>query len=145
MQSLGRFSLYDYSELRVALEEIAVLCSCHAVEEGLTQRGMFCLQALGHFSLYDYREPRAVPEELKGAFSVVVADPPYLVRPCILQKHPHLQWIMSSDRTEPARTCSLAAQGKPGCKDSENVCDETQSQTYMTMVRDMKGICNHAL
>ncbi len=41
-----------------------------------------CLQALGNFSLYDYREPRAVPEELKEAFSVVVADPPYLVNSC---------------------------------------------------------------
>lgn len=39
---------------------------------------LLLLQALGHFSLYDYREPRAVPEDLKGAFSVVVADPPYL-------------------------------------------------------------------
>lgn len=37
------------------------------------------VQALGNFSLYDYREPQAVPEELKGAFNVVVADPPYLV------------------------------------------------------------------
>ncbi len=36
-------------------------------------------QALGNFALYDYREPTAVPEDLKGAFNVVVADPPYLV------------------------------------------------------------------
>ena len=36
-------------------------------------------QALGNFCLYDYREPQAVPQELKGAFNVVVADPPYLV------------------------------------------------------------------
>ena len=45
-------------------------------------KSLASLQALGHFSLYDYREPRAVPEELKGAFSVVVADPPYLVNSC---------------------------------------------------------------
>lgn len=38
-------------------------------------------QTLGNFSLYDYREPRAVSEDLKGAFRVVVADPPYLVGP----------------------------------------------------------------
>ena len=37
-------------------------------------------QALGCFSAYDYREPRAVLPELHGAFDVVVADPPYLVR-----------------------------------------------------------------
>lgn len=37
-------------------------------------------QVLGDFSLYDYNEPLVVPEELKGAFEVVVADPPYLVR-----------------------------------------------------------------
>ena len=38
------------------------------------------MQTLGNFSLYDYRKPHAVPDELKGAFNVVVADPPYLVR-----------------------------------------------------------------
>ena len=37
-------------------------------------------QALGCFTQYDYREPRAVAPELHGAFDVVVADPPYLVR-----------------------------------------------------------------
>jgi len=37
-------------------------------------------RALGPFSLYDYREPCAVAPELHHAFSVVVADPPYLVR-----------------------------------------------------------------
>ena len=37
-------------------------------------------QALGCFSQYDYREPHAVGPELHGAFDVVVADPPYLVR-----------------------------------------------------------------
>ncbi len=37
------------------------------------------MQALGNFSLYDYRKPHAVPDELKSVFSVVVADPPYLV------------------------------------------------------------------
>ena len=41
---------------------------------------VWCMQTLGNFSLYDYRKPHAVPDELKGAFSVVVADPPYLVR-----------------------------------------------------------------
>ena len=50
---------------------------------------LLLLQALGHFSLYDYREPRAVPEELKGAFSVVVADPPYLVSPSLLHNKEH--------------------------------------------------------
>jgi len=36
-------------------------------------------QVLGDFSLYDYNKPLVVPEKLKGAFEVVVADPPYLV------------------------------------------------------------------
>ncbi|CAK0783943.1 hypothetical protein CVIRNUC_007146 [Coccomyxa viridis] len=40
-------------------------------------------EALGNFALYDYREPRAVPEDLKGAFRVVVADPPYLSEECL--------------------------------------------------------------
>ena len=51
-------------------------------------------QALGCFSQYDYCEPRDIPLELHGAFDVVVADPPYLVRasadagrrPCDLQQ-----------------------------------------------------------
>ncbi|BDA47781.1 EEF1A lysine methyltransferase 1 [Coccomyxa sp. Obi] len=40
-------------------------------------------ETLGNFSLYDYRKPHAVPDELKGAFSVVVADPPYLSEECL--------------------------------------------------------------
>ena len=56
--------------------------SAAAVVLNLYVTSLAPVQALGHFSLYDYREPRAVPEELKGAFSVVVADPPYLVNSC---------------------------------------------------------------
>ncbi|EIE18232.1 hypothetical protein COCSUDRAFT_60431 [Coccomyxa subellipsoidea C-169] len=40
-------------------------------------------ETLGNFSLYDYRKPHAVPDELKGAFNVVVADPPYLSEECL--------------------------------------------------------------
>lgn len=32
------------------------------------------------FAFYDYNQPQDLPLELKHAFSVVVADPPYLVR-----------------------------------------------------------------
>ncbi len=38
------------------------------------------MQVLGNFTLYDYNEPLAVPAALHGAFAVIVADPPYLVR-----------------------------------------------------------------
>lgn len=43
--------------------------------------GQITLQVLGDFTLYDYNEPLEVPEALHGAFEVVVADPPYLVKP----------------------------------------------------------------
>ena len=36
-------------------------------------------ESLGSFVHYDYAKPLALPDELKGAFDVVVADPPYLV------------------------------------------------------------------
>lgn len=32
------------------------------------------------FAFYDYNQPQDLPLELKHAFSVVVVDPPYLVR-----------------------------------------------------------------
>lgn len=54
------------------------MCVC---DEGKGRDDIDCwVQALGNFSLYDYRKPHAVPDELKGAFHVIVADPPYLVR-----------------------------------------------------------------
>lgn len=39
----------------------------------------------GDFTLYDYNEPLAVPDALRGAFDVVVADPPYLAEECLLK------------------------------------------------------------
>ena len=33
----------------------------------------------GDFTFYDYNKPEELPAELKQCFSVVVADPPYLV------------------------------------------------------------------
>ncbi|CAD7704878.1 unnamed protein product [Ostreobium quekettii] len=36
-------------------------------------------EVFGNFVHYDYNKPLALPDELKGAFDVVLADPPYLV------------------------------------------------------------------
>ncbi len=41
--------------------------------------------ARGDFSLYDYNRPDDVAPELRGAFDVVVADPPYLADECFLK------------------------------------------------------------
>ena len=37
----------------------------------------------GDFSFYDYNEPQSIPDALRGAFDVVVADPPYLAEECL--------------------------------------------------------------
>lgn len=34
---------------------------------------------LGNFSYYDYKYPEIIPDDLLHSFTVVVADPPYLV------------------------------------------------------------------
>ncbi|EYB86521.1 hypothetical protein Y032_0277g1114 [Ancylostoma ceylanicum] len=34
---------------------------------------------------YDYRHPHAVPEDLKGAFDVIIADPPFLADECLVK------------------------------------------------------------
>lgn len=52
---------------------------------------------LGHFTLYDYNEPLAVPQELHGAFAVVVADPPYLVRGFERQQKLSASWQKLSE------------------------------------------------
>lgn len=35
------------------------------------------------FQFYDYNEPETIPDEYLGAFSVVVADPPFLSEECL--------------------------------------------------------------
>jgi hypothetical protein len=36
------------------------------------------------FSFYDVHHPRAIDKKYIGAFDFVVVDPPYLVRPCLI-------------------------------------------------------------
>ncbi|XP_022657613.1 EEF1A lysine methyltransferase 1-like isoform X1 [Varroa destructor] len=35
------------------------------------------------FVFYDYNDPLAIPDTLKGAFDVVIADPPFLAEECL--------------------------------------------------------------
>uniref|UniRef100_A0A453LTX1 N(6)-adenine-specific DNA methyltransferase 2 n=1 Tax=Aegilops tauschii subsp. strangulata TaxID=200361 RepID=A0A453LTX1_AEGTS len=35
------------------------------------------------FAFYDYNQPEALPPAMKHAFSIVVADPPYLSQECL--------------------------------------------------------------
>lgn len=58
--------------------------------------GRVAPQVLGHFTLYDYNEPLAVPQELHGAFAVVVADPPYLVRGFVIPQKMSVSWQKSA-------------------------------------------------
>lgn len=42
-------------------------------------------ESWGNFSFYDYNEPDKIQDDLKGRFSIVVADPPYLSEECLVK------------------------------------------------------------
>jgi EEF1A lysine methyltransferase 1 len=42
------------------------------------------LQGLGNFHFYDYNSPCGIDGTVLRAFDLVIADPPYLVRSCLL-------------------------------------------------------------
>ena len=71
----GAIACISCPSLYRALRKVAPGQAAHLLE--FDQR-LAALAPPGGFTLYDYNEPESVPDGLRGAFSVVVCDPPYL-------------------------------------------------------------------